>query len=69
MLLHCYFSLEDHELIWKHMDWLMEKDEELGVRVSHTCIPLSSHLFCKSQLSQGYLHIPHTLPHLRLFVF
>ncbi|CAL1541537.1 unnamed protein product [Lymnaea stagnalis] len=26
-------SLADHELLWKYVDWVLEKDEELGVRV------------------------------------
>ncbi|CAG5123927.1 unnamed protein product [Candidula unifasciata] len=26
-------SLPDHELLWKYVDWVLEKDEELGVRI------------------------------------
>ncbi|XP_005106604.1 transforming growth factor-beta receptor-associated protein 1 [Aplysia californica] len=26
-------SLTDHELLWKYVDWVLEKDEELGVRI------------------------------------
>jgi hypothetical protein len=26
-------SLSDHELVWKYVDWVLEKDEEMGVRV------------------------------------
>lgn len=27
------FSLSDHDLVWKYIDWVLEKDEELGVKV------------------------------------
>ncbi|XP_055901147.1 transforming growth factor-beta receptor-associated protein 1-like [Biomphalaria glabrata] len=26
-------NLTDHELLWKYVDWILEKDEELGVRI------------------------------------
>ncbi|KAH9518827.1 transforming growth factor, beta receptor associated protein 1 [Bulinus truncatus] len=26
-------NLPDHELLWKYVDWILEKDEELGVRI------------------------------------
>ena len=28
------FSLTNHELLWKYVDWILEKDEELGIKVS-----------------------------------
>ena len=31
-------SLSDHELVWKYIDWVLEKDEEMGVKVSATLL-------------------------------
>lgn len=27
------FSLSDHELVWKYVDWVLTKDPEAGVQV------------------------------------
>ena len=29
-----YFSLSDHDIVWKYVEWVLERDEKRGVRVS-----------------------------------
>ena len=29
------FSLQDYELLWNHVPWILEKDQELGVKVGN----------------------------------
>ena len=28
-----FHSLSDHEIVWKYVDWTLEKDQEKGVQV------------------------------------
>lgn len=32
------FSLSDHELVWKYVDWVLSKDPEAGVQVNIQCL-------------------------------
>lgn len=36
------FSLSDHELVWKYVDWVLSKDPEAGVQVN---IPVFNIMF------------------------
>ena len=37
------FRLSDHELLWKYVDWVLEKDEELGIKVTFLFIYFLHH--------------------------
>ena len=32
MLFFC-FSLNDHDIVWKYVDWALDKDQELSIKV------------------------------------
>ena len=47
---NCFFSLNDHELVWKYVDWVLSKDEENGVRVSQYFINIQYFVSCKEDI-------------------
>lgn len=49
-------SLQDPELVWKYIDWVMERDDVLGVQVSNipTCFLLLLTVFGSPVFSKAY---------------